>query len=389
MRIVDIVFVIAGVGAVYGGFTLFANPPVGEVDAETSQPSLPLVETARVGVADDVASIRQTALLRPAAEVIVTAEGSGRVAEVNPEFELGGQLSEGDVIFRIETARLDTEVARAKADVTAAEAEVTRLAQDEARVSKLVDRNVSTTSTFDTVKANLAAAEARRDLAQAGLDAAQLALEDATVVAPFDAVVASEALSLGQFLQPGTEVGRLVSATAAELVVRLNTEQLKQVRNGEGLVGREVTVRATDGSDAEKTGTVERVALTAETATQTTGVLVSVADPFAMEGGVLRLNTLLEVEIPFAGEPERLLSVPVAAIQTGDRIWAVRDGVLRPAAAQIERRTGDFAIISSDDLTQGDVVLLTRLPDAVDGLRVRVAEDESDDGAYEQAAVSP
>lgn len=384
MRVLDIVFIIAGAGAVFGGYTLFANPPMGEEAAEASQPSLPLVETARVGVADEVASIRQTALLRPAAEVVVTAEGAGRVAEINPEFELGGQLSAGDVIFRIDTSRLETEVARAEADVTAAEAEVTRLAQDEARISELVDRNVSTDSTLDTAQANLAAAEARRDLAQAGLDAAKLDLEDATVVAPFDAVVASEALSLGQFLQPGTEVGRLVSATAAELVVRLNADQLKQVRNGEGLVGREVTVRATDGSGAEKTGTVERVALTAETATQTTGVLVSVADPFAADGGILRLNTLLEVEVPFAGEPERLLSIPVAAIQTGDRIWAIRDGVLRPATAQIERRIGEFATISSDDLVQGDVVLLTRLPDAVDGLRVRIAEDAE----HRQAAVS-
>ena len=238
---------------------------------------------------------------------------------------------------------------------------------------------MSTDSTLDTAQANLAAAEARRDLTQAGLDAAKLDLEDATVVAPFDAVVASEALSLGQFVQPGTEVGRLVSATAAELVVRLNADQLKQVRNGEGLVGREVTVRATDGSGAEKTGT-----LTAETATQTTGVLVSVAEPVAADSGSLRLNTLLEVEVPFAGEPERLLSIPVAAIQTGDRIWAIRGGVLRPATAQIERRIGEFATISSDDLAQGDVVLLTRLPDAVDGLRVRIAED----AGHRQAAVS-
>lgn len=386
MRVVDIVFVIAGVGAFFGGYTLFTNPPIDEEAGVTSQISLPLVETARVGIADDVASIRQTALLRPAAEVVVTVEGAGRVAEINPEFELGGQLSEGDVIFQIETSRLETEVARAEADVTAAAAEVTRLAQDEARVSELVDRNVSTDSSLDTVQANLAAAEARRDLAQAGLKAAELALEDATVVAPFDAVVAAEALSPGQFLQPGTEVGRLVSATAAELIVRLNAEQLKQVRNGEGLVGRTVTVRATDGSAAEKPGIIERVALTAESATQTTGVLVSVADPFSANGGILRLNTLLEVEIPIAGAPERLLSIPVAAIQTGDRIWAIREGVLRPAVAQIERRTGDFATISSNDLAQGDVVLLTRLPDAVDGLRVRVSEGEG--GEHQQAAVS-
>lgn len=383
MRVLDIIFVIAGAGVVFGGYTLFTNPAVVEEARDVAQPNLPLVETAHVQIAEDVASVRQTALLRPAAEVSVTSEGVGRVAEINPEFELGGRLSEGDVIFRLETFRLRTDITRAEADVAAAAAEVTRLAQDEVRIAELVERNVSTDSSLDTVRANLAAAIARRDLAEAGLAAAELSLSEATVVASFDSVVAAEALSEGQFLQPGTEVGRLVSASAAELVVRLNAGQLYQVQNGEGLMGREVTVRATDGSGAVKTGIIERVALTAETATQTTGVLVSVADPFTADGGILRLNTLVEVEIPLAGTPEQLLSVPVAAIQTGDRIWVIRDGTLRPAAARIERRTSAFATIDSDDLQEGDRVLLTRLPDAVEGLRVRIADDET----HEQSAV--
>ncbi|MEL6227587.1 MAG: hypothetical protein AAFR01_11315, partial [Pseudomonadota bacterium] len=78
----------------------------------------------------------------------------------------------------------------------------------------------------------------------------------------------------------------------------------------------------------------------------------------------------------------------VAAIQTGDRIWVIRDGVLRSAAATIARRTGDTATLSSDDLAPGDIVLLTRLPDAVDGLRVRIADDRDAATGHQQAAVS-
>lgn len=370
MRIIDILFAVAGGAVLFGGYAVL-QAPADEASAEVAveQTRLPLVEVARVEYADAVAGVVQTALLRPVAEVVVTAEATGRVAWVNPDFALGRSLPAGAPIFQMDTARLETDVDRAVADVAVAEAELQRTREEAGRISALVERNVSAQSNLTTSEANASAAEARLAQARAALRAAEIALEDATVTAPFDAIVASEALSLGQFLQAGAEVGRLVASESAELLVRLNAEQLRLLQSTGNVVGREVTVRATDGSGAAKSGWIQQISLTTETATQTTGVLVAVNQPF--EGPtVFRLNALMEVEIPTPnGEP--VLSVPVAAVQSGNRIWAVRDGLLRPVNATIERRSADRVLILTDDVAPGEDVLLTRLPDAIDGLRVR------------------
>ncbi|MEM6678877.1 MAG: efflux RND transporter periplasmic adaptor subunit [Pseudomonadota bacterium] len=372
MRLIDLFLALIGAVVLAGGALVFLNPPTEPPETDTPAPRLPLVEVASAALSDRRASVVQTALLRPAAEIVVTTEGTGRVVAVAPGFVLGGRLGKGAEIFRLEDARLRNDLARAEADIAATLAERDRLQADFARIDALVERNVSTASALDETQALLIAAEARLAQAEAARRTAQLTLDETVVRAPFDAVVTAEAISVGQFLQPGTEVGRLVLAERADLLLRLGVDQLQAVEKAGPLTGQTVSVRAADGSGAVKPGLIQRVAFTTEVATQTVGVIVTVADPFSPEGGVFRIGTLYEVEVAI---PDRaaLIAVPVEAIQTGNRVWAVEDGALREVDAVIDRRAGDVALLRTSDLAPGTPVLLTRLPNAIEGLRVRMA----------------
>ncbi len=375
MRILDLILAAVGVAALYGGYLLFSQPGTATNVAEALPQRLPVVEVALVERADVEASVNQTALLKASSEVPVTTELAGRVVWINERFQLGQRLERGERIFELDAARLETDVIRAEADISAAEAERERLEKELTRISTLAERNISSQAALATTTANLAAAEAQLKQRNAALLSAELAQRQATITAPFDAVVAQETLSLGQFLQPGTEVGRLVAADEAELLVRLNAEQLYAVEQSGDLIGRRVTVTATDGSGAQKPGVISRIALTNEAATQTTGVLVTVSQPFDTAGGVFRINSLFDVSIPLPGNSDRLLSVPVAAVQTGDRIWGVVDGALTQIPAVLDRRAGDRMILRSGSLEVGMVVVTTRLPNAIEGLKVRVSSE--------------
>ncbi|WP_411892657.1 efflux RND transporter periplasmic adaptor subunit [Yoonia sp. SDW83-1] len=375
MRILDLILAAVGVAALYGGYLLFSQPGTATNVAEALPQRLPVVEVALVERADVEASVNQTALLKASSEVPVTTELAGRVIWINERFQLGQRLQRGERIFELDATRLETDVIRAEADISAAEAERERLEKELTRISTLAERNISSQAALATTTANLAAAEAQLKQRNAALLSAELAQRQATITAPFDAVVAQETLSLGQFLQPGTEVGRLVAADEAELLVRLNAEQLYAVEQGEDLIGRRVTVTATDGSGVQKPGVISRIALTNEAATQTTGVLVTVSQPFDTRGGVFRINSLFDVSIPLPGNSDRLLSVPVAAVQTGDRIWGVVDGALTQIPAVLDRRAGDRMILRSGSVEVGMVVVTTRLPNAIEGLKVRVSSE--------------
>lgn len=373
MRVRDLILAAAGLAALYGGYSLFSQPATTSDRVEAPTLRLPVVEVALVEQADVAASVNQTALLRASSEVPVTTELAGRVVWINDKFQLGQRLNRGERIFEIDPARLETDVIRAQADIQAAEAERERLQKELERTSALAERNISSQATLATTTANLASAQALLAQRNAALLAAQLALSQATITAPFDAVVAQETLSLGQFLQPGNEVGRLVAADEAELLVRLNAEQLSAIQQGGDLIGRQVMVSATDGSGSQKPGVISRIALTSEAATQTTGILVTVSSPFGAAGGVFRINSLFDVSIPLPNNAEALLSVPVAAVQTGDRIWGVVDGALTQIPATIVRRAGDRVVLRSQSLAVGTAVVTTRLPNAIEGLKVRVS----------------
>lgn len=347
-------------------------------DATGAPPPAPLVDAVRPDPVAAPPAIVETAFVRAAERIEVAPEISGRIVEVGTGFRLGARISEGDLLVRLDSSRIETDLARARADLSSAEAAQAQADAALMRQRELAENDFASEAELERLRADAAAAEARVEQAEAAIEAAEIRLEDTRLRAPFDALVTAEEASLGQLLQVGARIGTLVEAGLAEVRVGVSEEDFRRLRRGGDLVGREVEIET--GAQTATAGRISAFAPVLEGQARVVEIVVEVAEPFG-EDARLVLNGVVTVRIPLQETDRALFRLPLGALQVGERIWRIRpDDTLEPVEATVQERGETFVDIRSDSLGADDRTLVTRLPNPLPGLEVRPRSDGTDSG---------
>ncbi|MEM1013554.1 MAG: efflux RND transporter periplasmic adaptor subunit [Planctomycetota bacterium] len=284
----------------------------------------------------------------------------GRVVAV--EFDEAQQVSQGDVLVRIDDRRLNEEIAAAEADVAAAEssvaereAELAKAQADLVSRERAAQRAQGAVSELDlrTARTDVAVAESRvtaskkqLDAVQKRLDGFQVRLDDLAVVAPFDGQIMSRSAELGEYLNAGDAVATLVSGGTFEAVLDA-PEALDP-----GNITADGCVVRLDASGAELV--VEDVRIVGDIDPRSRRYVV-VIDVSAPEGVALAPGMSVSAQLPSGGTQDRLI-VPTDAIrrnQNGAFVYlALQDGegtppVGIPNAVEIAFKRGDDAILAT------------------------------------------
>ena len=154
------------------------------------------------------------------------------------------------------------------------------------------------TESFQTMAAYIAA-QARVATAQADLTTAELRVQYGTVRAPDSGTVTSRTVSVGQIVQAGAEMLRLLRQDRVEWRAEVPESQLSRVK-----VGQSVQVSAVDGTVLQ--GRVRAVAPTVQTSNRTGLVYVDIT------GGNARPGMFARGEIA-AGSGTGIL-VPISSV---------------------------------------------------------------------------
>ena len=286
-------------------------------------------------------------------------------------------------------AQLDTERLRVRADRTALGQERTLLALAEAaveRAQRLKSRELGSDTALDDAQAALgrqrlavtsrqlavdgAAArltqlEARRARQQATLEAAELALERSRVVAPFDGIVADVHVAPGDRVQVGSALLEIYPADALE--VRARVAQRYQQELLAALDGATPPRAQTTIAGRELTLPLRRIA----GAGDPSGIDAFFALPDAT--GV-RLGALLDLAL-LRPVVEDAVAVPYRALYGNGRVYLLRDGRMHGVDVELLGPAADgdvsLALVRGAGLAAGDQVIVTHLPNAIDGLPVQ------------------
>ena len=234
----------------------------------------PLVGTVVFKQASGPLEVLGSGTVQPREEVTLGAQVSGRLVYVSPGFREGGAVGAGAVLFRIDASDYRNRVRSAQADV-AAQGVAVMQAQEEAAIAReelrrfagregqrslvdpMIDENdygsrilpprslqdeaAATTPNLTGAKSaqstmpgqlatrepQLRSARAARERAAAQLADARLALSRTTVRAPFAGLVRSESAAVGKLVQPGQELGSIVSTGAFEVRVSLTEQEAR------------------------------------------------------------------------------------------------------------------------------------------------------------------
>lgn len=379
---------------------LIAQRPEPERREPPSQ--IPFVVTAPAAGGSGPIPVHGAGTVRPRVQVDVAAGVSGRVVWVDPAFESGGRVSEGQALFRLDDADYRHRMEQARAGVAVQQVELLRV-EEEARVAReqyeafQSRRGAAAEGAEPSPLAHwepqLEAARAGVERARAVLAEAELLLARTEVRAPFDAVVRSEGVGIGQFVTAGVGVGQIYASDAVEIVVPLSDADAALVPGlwdlRPGVVDRRAAARVTadygSGGYAWE-GYVDRVEAALDETTRTLDVIVRVPDPFTGGSRVqpgdasadagspppLLIGQFASVEISGIA-PSEYFRIRRLGLRPGNEVWAVNGEAVTIVPVRVLQRFDDTVYVTGA-LREGQEVVLSGIQFATEGLRVRTAE---------------
>ncbi|MEX1366802.1 MAG: efflux RND transporter periplasmic adaptor subunit [Nannocystaceae bacterium] len=389
-------FLLPGVitaAAVGGAVVLGRSAESAEREPPVSTP--PLVEVIELEAAAAKPSLRGTGLVEPAREATLSPELTGRITYLSPSLVVGGRVSQGDVLVRIDKRDYQIAVRQQRAQVQQAQVEL----ELEAAYGKVAKQEWELMGN-PNADGRLAGREPQREAAAVKVDSAKAALERArldlgrtTIVAPFNATVIAESVEEGEIASPGQVVATLVGTDTLWVRASVPVEYLALIDvPGFGGVteGSEATVvqRLGNRGDVERQGRVVRLVGELDVESRTAQVLVEVPRPLDPLPGELPLlpGAFVDVELSGRQVPD-VLAVPRLAVFEGRHAWVVDDeGRLRKRSLEIGWGDDERVYVTSG-LRSGEHVVITPPSPAIEGMEVRSESPRAKDDAVSTAAL--
>lgn len=328
-------------------------------------------------------SVFSQGAVEPRTETTLVAEVSGQVVSVSANFIAGGFFRQGEVLLQIDPSDYETALLRAEATLAARKAQ---LADQQARSEQaLKDWNnlgrKGEPSDLVLRKPQLAEARAAVQAAEAELQQARRNLERTRIKVPYDGLVRSKQVDVGQFVAPGTPLAVTFAVDYAEIRLPLSTSDLAYL----------------DLPSATRLDQAQRVpvTLTADTASgrrqwqaeivRTEGVVdersrvvyavAEVPDPYGVLGRntqpELKMGTFVRAEIEGL-RADDVVVLPRSVLQEGNTVLvADADRKLQIRPVEVLRAEPETVYISGG-LADGELVVTTSFDAPIPGTQLSI-----------------
>ena len=395
---------IATAGVLIGGIAFISilgamRPKVERQEPEVTPAAVLYEEATPVSVTLDVFAQGE---VRPRTDISLTAQIAGIVAETSPSFVDGGAFEEGDLLIKIEDDDYRFAVTSARSRVAQAKE---LLAREEAE-SALAQRDFEElggdieASDLTLRKPQLAQARANYNAAVADLRAAELNLSRTTLTAPFKGRVRERLVGPGQYVAPGSQLGRLFSTDVAEIRLPLTDGDIAKLGLPVGFVasgdnpGPVAELSAMLGGRLhEWRGHVERTDGAIDPTTRQISAIAVVNDPYgegADNGTPLAVGLFVDARVK--GQPfDGAYVMTRKALYGRDRVYVVgANNILEERTVTIVATDRDSMTIV-DGITAGERIVVSPLRGAGDGDEVlpEKAEPQIVSGSSIMSSIRP
>ncbi len=370
----------AGIGA-YA--TLHATKPPPEETDEPPRVHSVFVEPVRT--IDARLDVSTQGEVRPRTEVDIVAQVAGRVVAVSPEFTEGGRVTPGTALVTIEDT--DHRLALGEARAAVADAELgLQQAYAAADVARRQLGNKSNPTPLALHEPQIAQAQARLDAARDRLAQAELNLERTRVALPFDGRVMTTSVDVGQYLTPGTPIGRAFATDVVEIRLPFTDGQLASLGlpigyTADGDDARTVDLSAVVGGARQAWhGRLTRLDAAVDPTTRLVYGIAEVEDPYgsARSDGDMPLAVGLYVNAEIVGRPVADAQViPRAALRAGNQVFVVGDsGLLEIRRVEVGHSTTETAVIDQG-LKPGEQVIVSSIRNPIQGMRLHAIDPKT------------
>ncbi|OCW56408.1 efflux RND transporter periplasmic adaptor subunit [Hoeflea olei] len=374
-------------------------------------PAVYTVDMTTVERADNRPVIRLYGQVTAGRTVDLRAAVGGDVVEIHPDLAAGRPVEKGAVLVRIDPFAYEGALVEARANLASVEGAIAeidaRLASEREQLEAVteqlqfaqadLDRALAlsrsgtlTAQEVDTrrlvlsqrqqaasqARNNIRIAEAQRAQQEANAERlgwkvreAERKLEQTAVIAPFDGIVAEEQVETGGSVSANEVVASIYDDRALEVQFTLTNAQYgRMATDADPLVGRKAELTWTvGGTDYVWPAVIDRTG--ARVTAERGGVEVHARIGEAQNPVRLRPGAFVALTVPDRNWPDTI-RLPETAVRGSDHVFAVVDGELARRDIRLIAWDGEDAIIDGD-LADGERVLVTRLTEASDGVKVR------------------
>lgn len=324
-------------------------------------------------------SVESQGKAQPARQANLSANVAGPVEWVSPSLEAGGYVVEGEPLLRLEMSDFQTGVARSQASFDQAEAEALFAATDLQRIGELASRRLASEAELQNSERVATVSAARLSEARANLEQAELDAERAILRAPFNSVVASRSVELGQFVNRAQNVALLFDADRIDVRVPLAIKQLGYLDVVLGYRGEFSDDEAPDvnltgnygGQLYSWKGKLLRTEASIDPNSNTVQSIIRVQQP-SPGSDLIPLPVGLFVEASISGKRlENVISLPRSVIRNNAQVLVV-DVENKMSFRDVEIfRLEEERVLISAGLAPGELICVSPIQAVTDGMTVQ------------------
>lgn len=368
---------------VLGAFALVNSREV--VQTKPPEVPTPLVRVQSIKPTDLQLIVSAQGTVAPRTESTLVAQVPGQIIEVSPSFVNGGFFEKGDMLLTIDPRDYEVAVSQAQVQVAQAKLRLVR-EEEEAQIAseewKLLGRGKPT----DLVLRKPQIAEVRATIAAAegNLKRAQLNLERSQIRAPYAGRVRAKTADIGQFLNPGSPVGRIYAVDYAEVRLPVPDQQLAYLDlplsfrdHTSDQSGPHVRLHAQfAGQKHTWMGRIVRVEGEIDARSRMITLVGRVDNPYGQNEDnrpPLAVGMFVNAEI-LGHQTHNVVVIPRSALRGKGRVLVVTDNRLYYRAVEVLRSDAETVVITKG-LILGEQLCLSQLDTVVDGMRVRTQTD--------------
>lgn len=330
-------------------------------------------------------SIQSQGMVQASTETLLAAEVQGRIIEVGENFVAGAQVSRGEILLKIDDLSYRTAVVRAEAALAQAK---TQLAEERGRADVAFrdwSRHQKNNNRSEEAK-QLALREPQITEAIAILNAAKADLEQAheqlkrtDIIAPYDGLVRSRMVDLGQHVSLGMNLGLYFSTEKAEVRLPIAEHKLALLEMDRKDHSPSEIILSIDlpQSSPQWSAKLIRAESVIDERNRMLYLVAEILDPYQLKSSdkklPLRVGSFVSAKI-IGKKIDNVFRVPQAVIQSDDSVWIINDnGQLQRREIKIIMTDSDYAFISKG-LSDNDKIASGYIDPSVSGRKVNIAQ---------------
>lgn len=247
--------------------------------------------------------IKASGMVRPWQDALVAAETGGlRVTMVGAD--VGDVVKKGQLLATLSVDQVEVDIAKQEARLAQTEAQLAEAHTNANRSRTMKNAGALSAQQIDEYLMSEKAAEANVAVERAALQGERLRLQNTRIVAPDDGVITLRSAMLGQVVQVGTELFRMIRQSRLVWLAEITADEVTRIS-----IGQTATVTLPGGVSA--TGLVRRVSPALDSNSLNALVSVTLQNNPAIKSGMFGQG---EIKL---GEQEAL-TVPEAATSWRD-----------------------------------------------------------------------